>query len=148
MHQRYELLAGLTVALFACGVPCMFWCCLFAHRHNLRHEAIQHLRFLVADYTPQCWYWEVAECGKKLVLVGMTLFVAEQGSLAQVMGSMAFVVAYTLVCIWLKPYKCRTDYHLALLANFALVVEMLMALLINIFALLEQTRILHKTSFK
>ena len=57
------------------------------------------------------------ECFRKLVLVGLALFIAEQGSLAQTAAALIIVLFYVMVLLRAQPYKLPSDNHVALLVN-------------------------------
>eukprot|EP00937_MAST-01D_sp_MAST-1D-sp2_P000024 g24.t1 len=127
-HARYEAIASVMIAIFAVGVPMLFWALLRRHRHNLVHEHAQYLRFFFADYKPQFWYWEVIECFRKLT-----------GSLLQTAVSVGLMMLYIPVLIYAQPYALPSDNHVAQLVNVGLVFVLFSSLLLKVETSFEST---------
>eukprot|EP00937_MAST-01D_sp_MAST-1D-sp2_P007747 g7747.t1 len=131
-HKTYERLAKAMIALFAIGVPVLFFVLLRRHRHNLNGAEAQYLSFFYGDYRPAFWYWEVIECFRKLTLTGVALFFGEQGSLLQTAIAMGLVILYIPVLVKMQPYALPSDNDVAELVNVGLLFVMFSALLLKV----------------
>ena len=70
------------------------------------------------------------ECFRKLVLVGLALFFAEQGSLAQTAVALTIVFFYVIVLLKVQPFKLPSDNQVALLVNACFAFVMFASLLL------------------
>ena len=59
---------------------------------------------LVRDYKEECFYFEIVDWVRKMLLGGMLMFV-ERGSFAQILLGTALSIAFLIVQIVLQPYK-------------------------------------------
>lgn len=71
------------------------------------HEA-KHLAFLVEDYRPQYWFWEVTELARKLLLTGVAALWVP-GTLMQVIASMFVALTNALLIARCRPYRGHAD---------------------------------------
>ena len=92
---------------------------------------VAHLAFIAAHYKPQFWWFEVVECGRRLLLSGGLVFVspgsAAQGLYALVL-SLGFVRLYSGCC----QYPDAFENRVAEIAQWQLAMTFLAALLIRV----------------
>ena len=66
-------------------------------------RVIERLGFLINAYTVQCWWWELVEMGRKLILT-VALAAFYQGEPPQLGGSLLTIFLFLLAHVLLKPY--------------------------------------------
>jgi hypothetical protein len=88
--------------------------------------------FLLDYYTEGCYYWELVELAKKLLLVallGLPFLVPE--SLAQLICALSSVIFFLAWHVYAQPYKLRGDNLFALVCNTALVLVFLVGVVLK-----------------
>ena len=86
------------------------------HEENV----VDRLGFLLNAYTVQCWWWEIAEMLRKLILTAI-LSAAYKGTAPQLGGSLFTLVCFMVLQLWHKPYLnqgLNMFSSLALLSQF------------------------------
>ena len=82
--------------------------------------SIEHLRFLYDAYVAGCFWWEILECVKKLLLTGLiTFFFVDE--VAQIAFAMLVALASVALLHVYRPYADRADQIFALAAGWQLV---------------------------
>ena len=132
-HEAFEAYAVVMVALISVGTPALYFALLW-----WSHDAVQsgarsarHLRWLVQDYRPDCWYWESVETARKLVLTGVAVFVA-QGTVLQLLLGLAFCVSFFALVIRVQPYRTAQNNRFAHLCNAFMVVFIVCNVLLQV----------------
>ena len=66
VHKAAETFAGICVACICIGTPVLYFMLLWRSHNAMQSGAhsARHLRFLEADYRPECWYWESVETSR------------------------------------------------------------------------------------
>ena len=119
---EWQQAAGLFVALYIVGIPLAFFTCLwcevrpnFGKGHvdvtsaegvmRVAREARLLTRFglLFSKYRRECWWFEMVEMPRKLLLVGSIIFVAS-GTTMQIYYAVFVALASVLVLTGFKPY--------------------------------------------
>jgi hypothetical protein len=97
------------------------------------------LAFITEMYEPRCWWFEVFECLRKLLLTGLPVFFLE-GTSSQIVLSMFVCMMSIAVYSQFKPFLDDSDDNLATYAQWAL--------LVTLFAgLLERTQVTTEDSY-
>ena len=78
-----------------------------------KDASIEHLRFLFDAYVASCFWWELVECAKKLLLTGLLTFVFRD-EVAQVAFAMLVALASVLMLHAYRPYADGADQLFAL----------------------------------
>ena len=85
---------------------------MYRARHALLHERptalSRALAFLVKDYEPQYFWWELIEAWKKLFLVGFMVLI-KPDTIEQIMIAFGFMLAYLLVFSQARPFRTDSD---------------------------------------
>ena len=97
-------------------------------RYRMLDTCIKDLVFLFEAYEPSCWYFESAECIRRLMLTGLLVFF-EEGTLKIVTASF---IAITFMVIYgaLKPFYDESDDKLATFAQLMTFLQLFVAILI------------------
>eukprot|EP01047_Picozoa_sp_COSAG01_P049848 COSAG01_NODE_4981_length_4573_cov_2.672105_2_plen_1101_part_00 len=103
-------LGVVLVLLWPIGIPAALLMSMLRHRKSIVAQDSETTRmffFIVADYRVECWYWEVVELARKLLLSGL-ISVLGRGSVAQ--AAMAALISFFFFAVTVnaKPFKSRT----------------------------------------
>jgi hypothetical protein len=90
-HHAYCAYAAIMVIVYPVGIPLAYFLLLWRQREVLQRPAekrkdelsIKKTSFLWEPYKSERYYWEVAECGRRILLTGFLVFMFA-GSSAQV----------------------------------------------------------------
>ena len=126
-HMEWGVwLAGVSILLYAIGVPFMTWYSLYRHRkgmfdstHPDYYQINRRFGNLFQQYEPKFWYWEVIEMIRKLLLTG-GLVLAADGTSAQFLIAQVISLLYLVLVIRKLPYEADTDDILSTLASLSL----------------------------
>jgi hypothetical protein len=101
--SRYKngyVYAVAMLLVFPLGIPFLYGCLLWKHRHELSDDAtmererkrgwpkLGHLKFLVAAYAPKMYLFEVFECIRRLLLGSIVGLVSPNSAASAVFGSL------------------------------------------------------------
>ena len=86
-HIAFQVYAGVMILLYTVGIPTLYTSLLFSNRWALkdkdgREESphIQSFSDLWKPYKPSIFYYEVIECGRRVLLTGAVVFERHTGS--------------------------------------------------------------------
>ena len=138
------------VALFVAGIPAAFFACLwrevkpcFTSRPvdvnsadavaRVAREQRVFVRYglLFSKYKPSCWWYEVVEMPRKLLLVGSIIFVAS-GTVGQIVYAIAVALASVLVLTYFAPYADRRLSAVAWVCSVCTMLTLNCALLLHL----------------
>ncbi|GMH94871.1 hypothetical protein TrST_g7752 [Triparma strigata] len=129
IYYRWQGFAWIMALVYPLGVPLMYSLLLYKYRRNINPEvesksmedqmtkrekdpSIKILSFLWISYKPECWWFEIFECARRLLMTGGLVFI-DQGSPLQVSCGLT-ITFFSLFCIcWFKPYVTKRDNLLA-----------------------------------
>ena len=143
-HRALMVYSAVMVLLYPVGIPAMYAYLLFKNRDVLadgalreNDESVQLTSGLWKPYKPTRFYYEVIECGRRLLLTGGVLLVDDDTS-AQV--AVIFMVAgsFGLLLEALAPYESRIDRWASRTGHAVVYGSMY-------FALLQKTEISNET---
>jgi len=97
---------------------------VFAHGRMLRQGG---LRSLVKFYRPECFYFELIDWTRKVVLTGLLLF-ANRGTLGQTFFGVFLTIGFLSLTIWLRPYAATRNNVLHFLTQAGETILMLVSL--------------------
>eukprot|EP01046_Picozoa_sp_COSAG06_P051942 COSAG06_NODE_8599_length_2118_cov_45.241768_2_plen_262_part_00 len=98
------------VLLWPIGVPTVLFCLMFRARTKIiskDEDATGMFNFLIGDFKPEYWFWEVVELFRKLLLSGILSLVG-RGSIAQAALGTVISFAFFALHLRLLPYKSPT----------------------------------------
>ncbi len=128
-YPGWRYYAGGMSLVYPLGVPLLYGILLFKARRKINpsegedikeklelREAnkgeIKLISFLWVAYTPDCWWFEIWECARRLLMTGGLVFV-DQGSPLQVCVGLLITFFSLFNLAWFKPYISRRDNWLA-----------------------------------
>ena len=122
-HTRAKSLAWLGIALYPVGISVLYVALMLRASGAIRserHTALSKaLGFLVRDYEPSFFWWELLEAWKKLFLVGFAVLIMP-GSIEQLIVAFLFSLSYLLLVSVAQPFKDDADDHFAKACGFGL----------------------------
>jgi len=128
VYSRWTGFAWIMFFVYPVGVPLMYSVLLFRNRQRINPKegstvddkmrirdadlSIKKLSFLWVSYKPSCWWFEIFECCRRLLMTGGLVFIS-QGSPLQVSCGLC-ITFFSLFCLcWFKPYVTNRDNLLA-----------------------------------
>lgn len=123
------------VILWPIGLPCVLGWALTNHRKLIAQgdpDSLKLFSFIIGDYKPEHWYWELIELFRRLLLCGLLGLLA-RGSVAQsVIGCVISVAFFALTCR-ARPYKKTSLNTVKIYADFVVVVVTLLSIVLQAF---------------
>ncbi|CAM9493608.1 unnamed protein product, partial [Laminaria digitata] len=136
-HKAYRMYASLMIFVYPVGIPAFFAFWLVRHRHQLQNsdrETVPDLkayRYLWRAYKPCCYYYEVVECGRRIVLTAAAVFVLPDTA-EQVAIVLFLAVIFVFVSESMSPFKSDTDMRIYRWGNGIILASMYVALLLRV----------------
>ena len=107
-HQQATSLASLAIVLYPIGVPMLYFLLLRSAQAAITMDRPTHLSsalsFLHRDFEARMYCWEIAEQFKKLFLVGIMVWVAND-TIVQLGVAMVFTMIFMLFSSIAEPYR-------------------------------------------
>ncbi|CAM9477686.1 unnamed protein product [Ectocarpus fasciculatus] len=147
-HTAMKVYAGLMIFVYPLGIPAVFTLWLVSNRHDLvKVDAndgsstatakslsnLQPMRDLWAPYKPRKYYFEVVECGRRIALTGLAVFIYP-GSSAQVALEVLFAAFFIGVSDVLSPFADPLDAWLYRSGAWVIFISMFLTLLLKVDA--------------
>ncbi|CAM9648873.1 unnamed protein product [Ectocarpus sp. 12 AP-2014] len=155
-HTLYKAYAGVMVCIYPLGIPAVFLYFLVRQRSRInpptdealkqrrggRHVAEQKMSvrekdqsiaptsFLWSAYFPKCYYYEVLECIRRLLLTGILVFLVPDTP-GQVAFSCIFAIVSLMVFELLRPHVNHLDRQLYRTGCLVILVTNFLALVIK-----------------
>lgn len=135
-HSAYEVYALIMVCVYPVGIPAVFAWLLARRRHDLvkpDREAMTHLqplKGLWGAYRPSRYYYEVVECGRRIVLTGIAAFVLPN-STAQIAIVLLAAFVFEFISESVSPFDKEVDTILYRWGNGIIVASLYIALLMK-----------------
>ena len=93
--------------------------------------SIEHLPFLFDAYVVACFWWELVECAKKLLMTGLLTFVFGD-EVAQLAIGMLVTLASGMLLHTYRPYADHADQFFALAVGWQLVLVMFVGIVMGL----------------
>ncbi|CAM9262163.1 unnamed protein product, partial [Laminaria digitata] len=136
-HSWYETYALVMAGVYPIGIAAVFTCFLVRHRLDLVKPGrativhLEPLRGLWVAYKPSRYYFEVVECGRRVILTGIAAFVYPS-SAAQLAIVLLLAVVFVFLSEALSPFERRVDMGLYRWGNGIIVASMYVAFLMQV----------------
>lgn len=136
-HDIYRTYASVMIFVYPVGIPAFYGWWLAHNRRSLKNddrETVAHLqpfRGLWAAYKPSCYYFEVVEYCRRIVLTGAAVFILPNSS-DQVAIVLILAVIFMFVSESLSPFEFKYDMWLYRWGNGIILGSMYVALLMKI----------------
>ena len=141
-HAQMEVYAKIMILVYPVGVPLLYVFILGREYRLLRDEAARqkallddgsdasHSKMLWETYDARCWWWEIFECGRRLMLTGVIMFIKPE-SLTQVVWATLMSALCLVMNAFFLPYADDMDDIVAMTASSVLVLNLLAGILIK-----------------
>eukprot|EP00903_Cladosiphon_okamuranus_P017270 g15914.t1 len=138
-HRRFQVYAGFMVLLYALGIPAFYGVLLFRDRDILRRDEANRVDTarvtstsdLWSPYKPSVFYYEVIECGRRILLAGVVVFIYPNTA-AQIAITLMMAFVFAMLSEGLAPYASRWDAWLNRLGHSVVFVSLFVALLLKV----------------
>lgn len=138
-HKAYQVYAGFMVVVYAAGIPAFYGFLLFRDRDILKRadaDRVDAARItstsnLWKPYRPTVFYYEVIECGRRILLAGVVVFIYPNTA-AQIAITLMMAVAFAIISESLAPYASRWDTWINRMGHAVVATSMYVALLLKV----------------
>eukprot|EP00903_Cladosiphon_okamuranus_P020904 g19197.t1 len=144
-HIGLQVYAGFMIVLYTVGIPLLYAALLFSNREILlddsrrkNHLVVKTTSSLWRAYAPNRYYYEVIECGRRVLLAGVVVFIYPNTA-AQVAVTLMMAVFFMVVSEGLNPYVSRWDTWVSRMGHAIVFTSMYVALLLKVDLASEQT---------
>ena len=112
-HRVLQVYAAIMIAVYPVGIPLLFGVLLYRHREVLSGSGVdkaaaQSIASLWAPYRPSCFYYEIIECGRRIILTGVVVFIYPNDT-AQIAITVILSFFFLVVSEVLTPYESASD---------------------------------------
>ena len=143
-HVQFMTYAGIMVLVYPVGIPAVFAWVLFINRDGIKSvEDTTHgnrvppeseaIKDLWAPYKPSRYYYEVIECGRRIALTGLVVFIYP-GSTAQVAIEALLAFVFSSLSEIISPFAEPLDAWLYRSGTWVIFLGMYLALLLKMDA--------------
>lgn len=125
-RSGYKIYAGIMIAVYPVGVIVLYSVILY-HFRDPKVTNRDNIKFLTGPYKESRYWFEAYELFRKLAQSVVPTFIKEPtlglGGISGLMPLTAMNLSFmaSLVLVYLKPYKCKSDFWFALFSFFLLI---------------------------
>ena len=140
-HFKFMKYAGIMVLVYPVGIPAVFAWMLFINRDGIKSiedttngsrvpPESEAIKDLWAPYKPSRYYYEVIECGRRIALTGLVVFVSP-GSTAQVAVEALLAFIFSSIFEIISPFAKPLDAWLYRSGTWVIFLSVYLALLLK-----------------
>lgn len=145
-HKGFQVFAGFMIALYTVGIPALYAGLLFRDRNVLRKNKeereepprVKSTSDLWKPYKPTAFYYEVIECGRRILLAGVVVFIYPNTA-SQIAVTLMIAFAFIIISEVLSPYSSPWDAWISRVGHVVVFVSMFVALLLKVDVSDERT---------
>ncbi|KAG5179977.1 hypothetical protein JKP88DRAFT_325492 [Tribonema minus] len=136
-HAKYSIYAAFMIVVYPVGIPALYASILWRSavrqrdRTQLPSRLASATSFLWRPYKGRAYYWETAECVRRLMLAGLLVFIMP-GSPGQSAVACMFAFFTAMVYEQVRPHQERMDKWLYTLGYGIVVCSMFTSLLMQV----------------
>ena len=137
-HRALQIYAGFMIILYPVGIPAFYAGLFFSNHRVLRDEKSReesHFARSITDlwkpYKPQMFYYDVIECGRRILLTGALVFIYPN-TVSQIAVAFAIAVFFVFVSEAMAPYKSCWDAWTSRIGHAIVFASMYLALLLKV----------------
>lgn len=145
-HKGFQLYAGVMIVLYPIGIPLFYVFLLLQKRTLLANDAgcggrgqQQPFSSLWKPYRPSAFYYEVVECGRRILLTGVVVFMYPDTA-TQIALTLVITFMFVVVSEGMCPYASRWERWVFRAGNVIVFVSVYIALLIKVDMFAESDR--------
>ncbi|CAB1105335.1 unnamed protein product [Ectocarpus sp. CCAP 1310/34] len=142
-HEALQVYAAFMIALYPVGIP-LLYAYLLHHRRDVLMDptadkaSAQSTADLWEPYRPERFYYEVIECGRRVLLTGVVVFIYPNTA-AQVAVTILIAFFFLMVYEMLAPYRSDSDMWLSRGGHVIVFLSMFDVLLLKVDVSDERT---------
>ena len=108
-YLAFVSLGMIGVCVYPLGIPTLTLLQLWRNSKDIKRggPALERYEFLVADYTPEFYYWDCFEMLRKVTITGVLMFLSP-GSLFQLVVGIVLCIVFGFSAAWFRPYVSGT----------------------------------------
>ncbi|CAM9120453.1 unnamed protein product, partial [Phaeothamnion confervicola] len=141
-HKGFIIYAAVMALIYPIGIPVLYAWMMWRQRSHiavdqavpeatrLADKSIQTTRFLWLPYKREVFWWEVAECVRRLCLTGVLVFILP-GAIGQSAWACVFSVLSLLAVFYFSPHEDSMDAHVYGLGCMIIFCSMFFSLMIQ-----------------
>lgn len=135
-HKAFEVYAGIMVFVYPMGIPLLYAALLFQRRDVLADAGAdktiaQPIAGLWEAYRSERFYYEVIECGRRIMLTGVVVFIFPNDA-AQIAITLLMAFSFFALFDMLAPYKSQSDMWLSRVGHVIVFLSMFDLLLLKV----------------
>lgn len=137
-HRALQIYSGFMIFLYPLGIPAIYGVLLYRTRHLLQTETsrahsvrAQWTSELWSPYRPSRFYYEVIECGRRIMLTGALVFIYPNTA-AQIAVALMVSFTFAIISEGLAPYKSIWDAWLSRAGHVVVFTSLFLALLLKV----------------
>ena len=139
-HKRFQIYAAFMIAVYPLGIPLLFALLLYRSRKALTNTSLrndsedlvqQSTSNLWKPYKPSAFYYEMVECGRRVMLTGVVVFIYPNTA-AQIAVTLAIAFLFAFTSERLDPYDSYWDGWVSRIGHVMVVLTMYVALLAKV----------------
>lgn len=137
-HQRLQMYAGVMIALYPIGIPVLYAVLLFRERRiladgdrRINDPSVQSTSDLWKPYKPSCFFYEIVECGRRILLTSVGLVIDDEAA-AKIAVTFMVSLLFVFVSEGLAPYESRTDTWISRAGHAVTCTSIFFALLLEV----------------
>lgn len=136
-HKNLMIYAGIMILIYPVGIPALYAHLLFTNRDVLQKDRredsfrVKSTSDLWEPYKPSRYYYEVIECGRRILLAGVVVFIFPNTA-AQIAVTLVIAVLFIFVSEGLAPYESPWDTWVSRIGHGVVFISMYLALLLKV----------------
>ncbi|CAN0460501.1 unnamed protein product, partial [Ectocarpus sp. 12 AP-2014] len=138
-HKVFQVYAGFMILLYPLGIPVLYSILLFRDREVLKKDKddrddsarVKSTSELWQPYKPSVFYYEVIECGRRILLTGIVVFIYPNTA-AQLAITLMMAFFFALLSEAISPYSSRWETWVNRMGHVVVAVSVYVALLLKV----------------
>lgn len=145
------VLGYVCMVLYVIGIPLAQFAVLFRHRKHIDEKVCvsdedyrQHLAIkamygsIFEAYIPSCYYYDLVDLVRRLVLTGGLILIGSQEAVAQIFSGMLLSALWLVLVLYSRPYVTWVDTMLSAVLSFTLMLTLFTGVCMRLYELTEE----------
>ncbi|CAN0168925.1 unnamed protein product [Ectocarpus sp. 12 AP-2014] len=139
-HKSFQVYAVFMILLYTVGIPALYAGLLFRDRDVLKEDTskrrddpprVTSIADLWEPYNRWAFYYEVIECGRRVLLAGVIVFIYPNTA-AQIAVTLMIAFAFVVISEAMDPYKSEWDRWINRMGHVVVFSSMFLGLLLKV----------------
>ena len=140
-YSEIRFTGWIFIWIWPVGMPILYAVCLVPVREHILHmrstALVRATAILHREYEPEYFFWEPIFLLQRLTILGFMQWIPRELALIRIQGGLIFTLLYTIVLMFVKPYK-RYDLNvLAITSQISLIAFFISAINLKMHSLIE-----------